>query len=130
MQKLFPNYEKSMVSIVFQTLTELGSINKSLERSKEGYLYTILNTESRTIEIGFMSEDELFKRTLFLHKFEICSKRESTKREERLLKATLLEMGYKQFNEESRYHFSQALNRHLQMLGCPISSLINKNYKR
>ncbi len=113
--------EKAMVAPVFDVITGLSLRSKRKQSSEEGSLYTIYWAINMTLEIGFVKDlNTRSNSTKQLGSKKICV-RKGSRREEKLLKATLKELGYKPIAGDNFYGYSKCLENHLKMLGWPVS---------
>ncbi len=92
----------------------------------QGYLYTSYEKGNKVIRIGFIQYLNKLKMIYQDIDYEILGQRKGTLKEERLLKATLNEMGFYTKNREGEYHYSNSLMRHLKILGWPIGNLLKQ----
>ena len=87
-------------------------------------LYTSYRRVDKTIRIGF-SPGLICMETVNNVGFKLIEKRSGSRREEKLLKATLEELGYKPKYEDNYYSYSKGLIKHLNMLGWPTGKKTN-----
>tara|TARA_Y100001968_G_scaffold305394_1_gene321190 strand:- start:428 stop:823 length:396 start_codon:yes stop_codon:yes gene_type:complete len=109
----------------FQVVTELGAFKQTKNSLLDGFLYTLYRNIDNNLLIGFTSEiGELVRISEGLG-YELIDNKIGNQNELKILKETLLELGYRE-NNKNGYTYSYKLVKYLNLLDWPIGSMIKK----
>ncbi len=127
--------EKALTAPVIQSISGISLLTKNDEMHLNGFLYTAYNNSSHMLRIGFTRDEDFAKRITRGKGANFIHHRKGSIREERLLKLTLLELGFCPEKNTDAYTFSFGLIKHLKALGWPTGSLgeemySSSNYKK
>tara|TARA_B100000700_G_C14787120_1_gene734061 strand:- start:253 stop:669 length:417 start_codon:yes stop_codon:yes gene_type:complete len=114
--------EKALSSITINAVVDLNYLNSYI-KAEEGYVYTIYSQSDQTIKIGYTKKIGALNNSSSSNTQVLIEKRGGTKREVKLLKATLKELGFNHRGDDSIYKYSHKLIRHLLILGWPARKL-------
>ena len=118
------NHQRGLIHTAVEVVTELSLYIKGNKINKEGYLYTLYSIGDQKIRLGFYdlcSEPNIIDNE---SNWIMIGRRTGSKREEKLIKYSLIELGFSEKN--SNYVYSKKLVRHLLTLGWPIGDLFRK----
>tara|TARA_Y100001968_G_scaffold333393_1_gene395983 strand:+ start:3222 stop:3614 length:393 start_codon:yes stop_codon:yes gene_type:complete len=118
----YKKIEKSLLHPTIEVLTELQLYKKSKTNVLNGYVYTLYNDSDKKILIGYTSNITNLTRLYYGIGYKLKEKRKGTNRELKLLKETLLELGFKENNDYS-FDYSINLLKYLNILGWPSGNL-------
>ena len=129
-KKLIPQYnhltkmnykriELGLTQIVFQNLIELNLKYSKRNNKEPGTLYTYYRKYDRSIKIGFTKYFQETNKKLESLGYELLRNRPGSKREEKILTATLVELGYEPIYNRNYYCYSEIFLKHLKTLGWP-----------
>ena len=122
-------FVKSMSKQINQIVTKPRLYNSRVQKTKSGYVYTLYRQDDRCLKIGFTQEIELWMKSQKLLGYKLIDSRTGTSGEEKLLKATLNELGYIESISNKTFMFSVSILRHLTLLGWPVGKLIGSKQK-
>ena len=91
---LYKTYQKALTQITLKVLIGLENNLLIKENSSIGYIYIIYKDSDQTLRIGFSSSLINLKNLLLRAPSLLLANRNGCAREERLLKATLKELGH------------------------------------
>ena len=114
------NLNQALLISTFNVLTDL-SLNKKKKMARKtkgnGYMYTYYSKNNNSISIGFAQYMSIVKNKCTKKDYTLIKLRKATFNEERCLKETLQELGYKSIKDTGDYLFSEKLKLDLQHLG-------------
>ena len=114
------NLNQALLISTFNVLTDL-SLNKKKKMARKtkgnGYMYTYYSKNNNSISIGFAQHMSIVKNKFTKKDYTLIKLRKGTINEERCLKETLQELGYKSIKDTGDYLFSEKLKLDLQYLG-------------
>ena len=104
------------------------NVDPSLDKSKDGIIYTLYSDEFNSLKFGFTENDKVLEKKLSSKEYILLDMKKGNKRDLFLLMTTLKEIGIK--NSDNLYFkYSSSLIRHLSTLGWPIGRSLYKQRK-
>ena len=104
------------------------NVDTSIEKFKDGIIYTLYSDEFNSLKVGFAENDEILEKKLSSKVFILLDMKKGNRKELFLLITTLKELGIKH-SENLYFNYSSSLMRHLSTLGWPIGRSLYKQRK-
>ena len=121
----FKKIEKSLIQSTIQVVTELNLYTQSKCDIDKGKIYTLYRDIDNRIKIGFTPNPQQLLGSDENFGYRLIDKREGTQNEYKVLKETLLELGYRESNYQS-FLLTSELMKYLDMLGWPTGENVYK----
>ena len=109
-------------------ISSLFYIDTSIDKFKDGIIYTLFSDESNLLKVGFAENDKVLKKILSSEALILLDMKKGNKKDLFLLITTLKELGIK-YSENSYFKYSSSLMRHLSTLGWPVGRSLYKQRK-
>ena len=113
-------FEKALITPIFESLAELSLLKAKSRKSNKGIVFSYIKKEDRSLTIGFNADKNIELGSKESISENLLKNRIGSKREERLIKMTLNELGFYPIDGKDCYHHSKQLERTLKILGWPI----------
>ena len=123
-RKIIKGY-KTLISSKF---TEDNSVDNSVDKFKDGIIYTLYSDKFNSIKVGFAENDRVLEKKLSSKAFILLDMKKGNKKELFLLITILKELGIK-YSDNLYLKYSSSLMRHLSTLGWPIGRSLYKQRK-
>ena len=104
------------------------NVDTSVEKSKDGIIYTLYSDEFNSLKVGFAENDKVLEKKLSSEALILLDMKKGKKKELFLLINTLKELGIK-YSENLYLKYSSSLMRHLSTLGWPVGRSLYKQRK-
>jgi len=113
----------------YKTLISSGfNVDTSVDKSKDGIIYTIYSDAFNTLKFGFAENDKVLEKKLSSEALILLGMKKGKKKDLCLLITTLNELGIKS-SDNFYFKYSSSLMRHLSTLGWPIGRSLYKQRK-
>ena len=109
-------------------ITSILNVDTSIDKSKDGIIYTLYSDEFNSLKVGFAENDKVLGKKLSNEALILLDMKKGTKKDLFLLITTLNELGIK-FSDNFYFKYSNSLMRHLSTLGWPIGRSLYKKRK-
>ena len=119
-RKIIKGY-KTLISVRF-------NVDASIDKFKDGVIYTIYSDEFNSLKIGFAENDKFLEKKLSSHSLILLDMKKGNKKDLFLLINTLKELGIK-YSDNLFFKYSSHLIRHLSILGWPVGRSLYKQRK-
>jgi len=116
--------------VICSKLSELVFIfsEPSLEKSKDGIIYTLYSDAFNSLKVGFAENDKALEKKLSSEALILLDMRKGKKKDLYLLITTLKELGIK-YSDNFYFKYSSSLMRHLSCLVWPVGRSLYKQRK-
>ena len=104
------------------------NVDTSLDKFKDGIIYTLYSDEFNSIKVGFAKNDKDLEKKLSSEKLILLDKKKGNKKDVFLLITTLKELGIK-YSDNFYFKYSSSLMRHLSTLSWPVGRSLYKQRK-
>ena len=104
------------------------NVDTSLDKFKDGIIYTLYSDELNSLKVGFVKNDEVLEKKLSNEALILLDMKKGSKKDLFLLIATLRELGIK-YSDNLYFKYSDSLMRHLSSLGWPVGRSLYKQRK-
>jgi len=104
------------------------NIDTSLDKFKDGIIYTLYSDEFNLLKVGFAENDKILEKKLSSESLILLDMKKGNKKDLFLLITTLKELGIK-YSNKLYFKYSGSLMRHLSTLGWPIGRSLYKQRK-
>ena len=104
------------------------SVNNSIDKSKDGIIYTLYSDQFTSLKVGFAENDEILEKKLSSEALILLDMKKGKKKDLSLLITTLNELGIK-YSDNFYFKYSRSLIRHLSTLGWPVGRSLYKQRK-
>ena len=104
------------------------NIDNSVEKSKDGIIYTHYSDAFNSIKVGFAENDKALEKKLSSEALILLDMKKGKKKDLCLLITTLKELGIK-YSDNFYFKYSGSLMKHLSTLGWPIGRSLYKQRK-
>ena len=100
-------------------------IDTSLDKSKDGIIYTLYSDEFNSLKVGFAENDKVLEKKLSSEALILLDMKKGKKKDLCLLITTLKELG---ITNSDRLYFKHSISlmRHLSTLGWPVGRSLYK----
>jgi len=119
-KKIIKEY-KTLISSRFNIVT-------SLDKSKDGIIYTLYSDAFNSLKVGFAENDKVLKKKLSSEALILLDMKKGKKKDLCLLITTLIELGIKH-SDNFYFTYSGSLMKHVATLGWPIGRSLYKQRK-
>ena len=104
------------------------NLDTSLDKSKDGIIYTLYSDEFNSLEVGFVENDKVLKKKLSSTALILLDMKKGKKKDLCLLITTLKELGIK-YSDNFHFKYSSSLMKLLSTLGWPVGRSLYKQRK-
>ncbi len=104
------------------------NVDTSLDKSKDGIIYTLYSDALNSLKIGFAENDKVLEKKLSSGPLILLDMKKGKKKDLFLLITTLSEIGIK-YSDNFYFKYSSSLMRHLSILGWPVGRSLYKQRK-
>ena len=104
------------------------NVDTSINKIKDGIIYTLYSDEFNTIKVGFAENDKVLAKILSSKALILLDMKKGKKKDLFLLITTLKELGIK-YSDNLYFKYSGSLMRHLSTLGWPVGRSLYKQRK-
>ena len=104
------------------------NVNNSVDKLKDGIIYTLYSDETNSLKVGFTENDKVLEKKISSNGIILLDREKGNKKDLFLLIATLKELGIK-YSDNFNFKYSSSLIRHLSTLGWPIGRSLYKQRK-
>ena len=104
------------------------NVNTSVDKSKDGIIYTLYSDEINSLKVGFAENDKVLEKKLSSETLILLEMKKGNKKDLFLLITTLKELDIK-YSDNFYFKYSSSLMRHLSTLGWPVGSSLYKRRK-
>ena len=104
------------------------NVDTSLDKSKDGIIYTLYSDEFNSIKVGFAENDKVLEKKLSSKSLILLDMKKGNKKDLFLLITTLKELGIK-YSDSFYFKYSGSLMKHLSTLGWPVGRSLYKQRK-
>ncbi|ABO17300.1 hypothetical protein [Prochlorococcus marinus] len=104
------------------------NVDTSLDKSKDGIIYTLYSDALNSLIIGFAENDKVVEKKLSSGPLILLDMKKGKKKDLFLLITTLSEIGIK-YSDNFYFKYSSSLMRHLSILGWPVGRSLYKQRK-
>ena len=118
--------EKALLTPAINIGIQLHQRSKRELNKVAGVVYTFYRDADETIKIGFTEYFEEKLKNENKIGYKIIRRRPGSRREEKILKITLKELGQCPSQGNDTYSCSERLIRYLDLLGWPVNDLLSK----
>ena len=101
------------------------NLDTSLDKSKDGIIYTLYSDAFNSLKFGFAENDEVLEKKLSSEELILLDIKKGKKKDLCLLITTLNELGIK-YSDNFYFKYSGSLMKHLSTLGWPIGRSLYK----
>ena len=126
---IYLQIEKALVPSIMEVITELAIYRDTNKPEQYGQIYTLFKENDGTIRIGFTDGLNITKDVRNNSNAILLGSMKGSRRQEILLRATLLELGFQPKNQEGDYQYSKSLIRYLDLLNWPVGIITNSSCK-
>ena len=113
----------------YKTLISSGfNIDTSLDKFKDGIIYTLYSDKFNSLKIGFAENDKILEKKLSSEALILLDMKKGKEKDLCLLITTLKELGIK-YSDNFYFKYSISLMRHLSTLGWPVGRSLYKQRK-
>ena len=119
-RKIVKGY-KTLISSRFNSDT-------SIDKFKDGIIYTLYSEEFNSIKVGFVENDKVLEKIISRKTLILLDMKKGNKKDLFLLITTLKELGIK-YSDNFYFKYSRSLMRHLSTLGWPVGKSLYKQRK-
>ena len=109
-------------------ITSRFNVDTSVDKFKEGIIYTLYSDEFNSLKVGFAQNNEVLEKKLSSESLILLDREKGNKKDLLLLITTLKELGVK-YSDNFYLKYSSSLMRHLSTLGWPIGRSLYKQRK-
>ena len=109
-------------------ISSRSSIDTSIDKFKDGIIYTLYSDEFNSLKVGFAENDKVLEKKLSSEALVLLDMKKGKKKDLCLLITTLKELGIK-YSDNFYFKYSSSLMRHLSTLGWPIGRSLFKQRK-
>ena len=117
-------FDEAMVAPITEVIVGLSIYEQSKRQQAIGYIYTLYKKDNNMVKIGFLEANYKIELITENSDWIMIETRSGSKREEKLLKSTLIELGFHPGNRGDDYVYSRKLIKYLKTLGWPIGDLL------
>ncbi|EEE39638.1 hypothetical protein [Prochlorococcus marinus] len=110
-------------------LSSKFNVNTSVDKFKDGIIYTLYSDEFNSIKVGFAENDKVLEKKLSSEALILLDMKKGKKKDLFLLITTLKELGIIKDKDNLYFKYSSSLMRHLSTLGWPIGRSLYKQRK-
>ena len=104
------------------------NIDTSIDKFKEGIIYTLYSDKFNTLKFGFAENDKVLEKNLSSEAFILLDMKKGNKKDLFLLITTLKELGIKN-SDNFYFKYSSCLMIYLSTLGWPVGRSLYKQRK-
>ncbi len=119
-KKIIKGYKKIISSRFY--------LDTSVDKSKDGIIYTLYSDAFNTIKVGFAENDKVLEKKLSSEALILLDMKKGKKKDLSLLVTTLNELGIK-YSDNFYFKYSSSLMKHLSTLGWPVGRSLYKQRK-
>jgi len=109
-------------------LSSKFNIDTSVDKFKDGIIYTLYSDEFNSLKVGFAENDKVLEKKLSNEALILLDMKKGKKKDLFLLITTLKELGIK-YTDNFYFKYSSSLMRHLSTLSWPIGRSLYKQRK-
>ncbi|MBO8239765.1 LEM domain-containing protein [Prochlorococcus marinus XMU1412] len=109
-------------------ITTKFNVDTSLDKFKDGIIYTLYSDEFNSLKVGFAENDKVLEKILSSKALILLEMKKGNKKDLGLLITTLKELDIK-YSGNFYFKYSSSLMRHLSTLGWPIGRSLFKQRK-
>ena len=104
------------------------SVDNSLDKSKDGIIYTLYSDAFNSLKVGFAENDKALEKKLSSEALILLDMKKGKKKDLCLLITTLKELGIR-YSDNFYFKYSSSVMRHLFTLGWPVGRSLYKPKK-
>ena len=112
----------------YKTLTSRFNVDTSINKFKDGIIYTLYSDKFDSLKVGFAENDKVLEKKLSSEPLILLEREKGNKKDLFLLITTLKELGIK-YSDNFYFKYSSSLMRHLSILGWPVGRSLYKHRK-